>query len=1191
MGARETHSYAISLRAGEFAHIEVDQIGIDVVLAIRGPEGQLVGEMDSINGKYGLESISIVAENVGTYVLDIRPLEDAATRGNYTVNLKEVRSANEIDAQRIAVEKGYSQGVKLFQGNSEDRKQAISQFTKALSEYRSIRDSEGELLALDALGVTALALGDEQRAVEYLEDAARLVNDLGDRLGRIWVLMDLARAYAGQKKYEKAEHLYRHVLSVYEDVLGPTHLDVSEIQVELARMLLQKNDFGAIRPLAESALATREKRRGLNDPSLLQPLELLFLVATNQSEYKLQLAMAERAVSITESAGEKEAANLGYRLYMLALSQIFNDQRDLGLESFGRAQPLLEIARGSNSRQFATDFIEFGWVLAQLGNVEDAGPLLERALSICEERLGRDDPVTARALTSLGWLHWKKREFALAEKTYERALSVSEHANGAMHIETIRTVGDLARIYIQQGAVAKPDPLFQRLMAIHRQQPTLEASRQLVLLGDSYIRESDYNRARLAYEAVLGGCRKLGNVEAECRAAALFKVGETYARPEEVANAEQFFRQSVDEYEKLRRPVETVNALQKLAEALKERKKTEEAKRALKRAKSIILKNSSNENLSLASVTWDLALLEMDAGKLDESLAHIHEAMEIDNKNIGQALLIGSEFERSRYVSTIGENSRYRRLLAVDPSAVRNSREALMLGAELIVQRKGLVQEAVADELGYLRRLEDPEVHAKLEELGRIRTRIAALVLTGPNHDGKEGNDNGLRVLSQRSEQLQVEISQKSARFRKAIQPVTVAQIQGSIPRDAVLVEYLQFLKEYTPEEKNPKPQTGVMFGLGGRLETYSFPGFSPIGVGTGRYVAYVFFSEGDPQRVDLGSAEDINAISLEFRAAMSNLQNEAKARRLARELDEKVMRPIRKVLRGRLHVFVSPDGDLSLVPFAALRDEGGHYLAEKYQFSYLNSGRELLRLADSTPDRDKPTIYANPTFGKESHLLSTRRSGDREAVKSMSFDPLVATETEAVQIASLLGAQLPLTGKLATKSSLQSLHGPKVLHIATHGVFLEDLSASDFPILDIVVLGPPPAEDDAMYRSGLVFADGILSSAEAGNLDLWGTQLVTLSACETGLGEVHNGEGVIGLRRAFALAGARSVLMSLWKVDDEATRDLMLTFYQAILRGESRSTALRTAQLDLIKQGRQPYYWAAWLLSGDNGPLILSPN
>lgn len=1024
-----------------------------------------------------------------------------------------------------------------------------------------------------------------EKALSYYERPDVNSPDMAARL--LDLLGDLETA---SPNHAAAEHLFRKELEFRTTASGPDHPLTAILQLKLASILLQKNDFAGIKPLAENALATREKQFGATDESLLQPLDLLVLVATTEKKYELQLTMAERAVSITEKSRSAEATNLGYRLYMLALSHLFNNQVDLALQSFQQAEPLLEAARKSNPKQLAADFIQFGWALANIGQIVDAERIFEKGLNICEKQLGPNDPMITKALTGLGWVNWLKGEFALAEQTYERAVSASELGNGPTHAETIATMGNLARAYVMQEKYAKAEPLLQRLITVYRQVPTTDLTRELNLLGNTYFDEREMKYARLAYEAVVVGCNNLGNEKDNCRATALFNLGQTYLQQNDFAKAEPLLRRSVGEYDKTGTDhLNTANALQRLAEALQHDKKTREAESALRRAQAIISETLGTESPSLASLSWDLALLQMDTGRLSEALEQFQRAIEIDNKNLGRALLVGSELQRFRYMSTIGENGRYRRVFGIEPTAVANPKQALLLGAELIIQRKGLVQEAVADELSNLRRLEEPAIRTKLDELSQIRTKIANLVLGSTSNVGTNQDTTELQALQRQNERLEVEISRRSAGFRQANQPVTIKQIQSRIPKDAVLVEYLQFIKEFTPEEKTPKSHTYTMPGVGGRMETYSIPEPIKLGIGTGQYVAYLFFSDGDPLRVDLGDADYINASALEFRAAMSNVQNEAKVRRLARGLDEKLMRPIRKLLGGRDHIFVSPDGDLSLIPFAALRDESGHYLAERYEFTYLESGRSLLRFASASPNRQGPKVYANPTFGNDSHRLSLRRSADRDAVGTMNFAALPATETEALQIASLLGNDTPLTGLSATKASLRALHGPEVLHIATHGVFLKDLpvEGDNLNVLfDFTI--QPGVGDDTMYRSGLVFSDGILSAAEVANLDLWGTQLVTLSACETGLGEIHNGEGVVGLRRAFVLAGARSVLMSLWKVDDELTLDLMLAFYQAILRGEPKSRALRAAQLDLIKQGREPYYWAAWILSGDSGPLAL---
>jgi CHAT domain-containing protein len=174
-------------------------------------------------------------------------------------------------------------------------------------------------------------------------------------------------------------------------------------------------------------------------------------------------------------------------------------------------------------------------------------------------------------------------------------------------------------------------------------------------------------------------------------------------------------------------------------------------------------------------------------------------------------------------------------------------------------------------------------------------------------------------------------------------------------------------------------------------------------------------------------------------------------------------------------------------------------------------------------------------------------------------------------------------TGLQATKTALQHVNAPLILHIASHGFFLRDAHVdAQHPLL----------------RSGLALAganlrrdpheDGILTALEASGLNLWGTKLVTLSACDTGVGEVRNGEGVYGLRRAFVLAGAETVVMSLWSVSDAAARETMVAYYGGLRAGLGRRDALRQAKLAMLKRpGRQhPFYWAGFIQSGEWGSL-----
>jgi CHAT domain-containing protein len=238
-----------------------------------------------------------------------------------------------------------------------------------------------------------------------------------------------------------------------------------------------------------------------------------------------------------------------------------------------------------------------------------------------------------------------------------------------------------------------------------------------------------------------------------------------------------------------------------------------------------------------------------------------------------------------------------------------------------------------------------------------------------------------------------------------------------------------------------------------------------------------------------------------------------------------------------------------------------------------------------------------------------------------MKFTRLPGTADEAKMLATILPDASVLTQEQATESALKRVTAPRILHLATHGFFMGDELSKKFALSGASsgsILGAGMmSRENPLLRSGLALAganeqpnnsvdDGILTALEAASLDLWGTKLVTLSACETGLGEVKNAEGVYGLRRALVLAGSEAQLISLWKVSDAGTRDLMVAYYRRLKNGEGRADALRQVQLAMlrgelsnsaasgkretidpdatsaIRSYRHPYYWAAFIQSGD---------
>jgi CHAT domain-containing protein len=261
--------------------------------------------------------------------------------------------------------------------------------------------------------------------------------------------------------------------------------------------------------------------------------------------------------------------------------------------------------------------------------------------------------------------------------------------------------------------------------------------------------------------------------------------------------------------------------------------------------------------------------------------------------------------------------------------------------------------------------------------------------------------------------------------------------------------------------------------------------------------------------------------------------------------------------------------------------------------------------------------VLANPLFGtgettaarveQSSEISTAGNQADnqvpaRNNPREVFFQALPGTRREALIIKALLPEASLLLREEATEAALKRARAPSILHIATHGFFLEDQQAptpdtrglSTLRISDPRLMKWAAKIENPLLRSGLALAgvnqrrrdddDGLLTALEAASLDLWGTKLVVLSACDTGIGKVKNGEGVYGLRRALVLAGSQTQVISLWPVSDRETRGLMAGYYRRLQKGEGRGEALRQIQLEMLKDMklRHPYYWASFIQAGE---------
>ncbi len=348
----------------------------------------------------------------------------------------------------------------------------------------------------------------------------------------------------------------------------------------------------------------------------------------------------------------------------------------------------------------------------------------------------------------------------------------------------------------------------------------------------------------------------------------------------------------------------------------------------------------------------------------------------------------------------------------------------------------------------------------------------------------------------------------------------------------------------------------------------------------------------------------------------------------LSHRLYQRLFEPLEPRLEHIRRLFVVPDGILHRIAFGALvsypAEDSIVYLDARFSIQRLAGGRDLLNRNvryHPVPYR-RPAdfvLVGNPAFSLDSsRQVNVSRSvrsvhRDRELTRGdgdrgSEWGPLPGTEREIEAIAGIWREHnIPfrmITKERAVEESIKALadSSPRVLHLATHGFFFPVQRKAEFTGAFTLFRKRGGSrlrvEDNPMLRAGLVFAgvnrvwssgraipgvdDGILSALEISRLNLTGTELVTLSACQTGLGDIRNGEGIFGLQRAFRAAGVRALIMSLWKVADRPTAEMMAVFYRRWLDGMSKADAFRAARLEIRSRYPAPFIWAAFVLVGE---------
>jgi CHAT domain-containing protein/Tfp pilus assembly protein PilF len=998
-------------------------------------------------------------------------------------------------------------------------------------------------------------------------------------------------------KYDEALPLVERALEIRERLLGPEHRDVDAAIDSLARIYTSKGEYVKAEPLYRRALAIREKALGKENPDTGASLNNLAELYYYQGKYMEAEPLHKRALDIREKALGKDHPTTAISLNNLA--SLYYSQG-----KYVEAEPLLKRALDIREKALGKENPDTGASLSNLaglylaqGKYVEAEPLHKRALDIREKRLGKDHPTTAISLDNLAILYYSQGKYVEAEPLHKRALDIREKALGKDHPTTAISLNNLASLYYSQGKYVEAEPLHKRALdirekALGKENPNTAIS--LDNLANLYRAQGKYVEAEPLHKRALDIKEKALGKDHPKIAISLDNLAILYQEQGKYVEAEPLHKRALDIREKAlgKDHPDTAISLDNLASLYYLQGKYVETEPLLKRALDIFEKALGKDHPNTAISLDNLAALYAAKGDLVQAVKFQLRANAASERNLARNLVIGSERTKLAYLATLSAQadrtiSLHLRSAPSDP-APRN------LAATLILQRKGRALDATSQNLNALRSRFNAEDQALLDRLTETRSQIARLVLRGPQRMAAEQHQARIKKLEDQAEKDQADISRRSDEFRAQYLSVTMEAVRAAIPSDSALIEFVS----YRPfNAKATKAD-----------EAYGQP----------RYVAYVLRHEGEIEWKELGEAKAIDTAIAALRKALRN-PNRSDVKSLARAVDERVFQPVRPLLGEQTRLLISPDGQLNLIPFAALVDEQGRYLVERYSISYLTSGRDLLRLQVARESKGGPLVVAAPDFGRRSQVgVSSLEKQEKDAsegkvkeesarsvIGEFDFTPLPYAAREGEALRALLPGPTLLTKGQATKTALGQARSPMILHVATHGFFLEDLNLALPGGRGYQALAEDPRQvltrieesgirvESPLLRSGLALAganepteedNGILTALEVTGLNLWGTKLVVLSACDTGVGEVKNGDGVHGLRRALTLAGSETQVMSLWAVKDKATRDLMVAYYRKLKEGEGRGEALRQAQLEMLKQAprRHPFYWASFIQSGE---------
>jgi CHAT domain-containing protein/tetratricopeptide (TPR) repeat protein len=1096
--------------------------------------------------------------------------------------------------------------------NADAPAEALAMWRRAADEFEKAGDVLGQIESLSTAGT--LLLKSDSAEAERLFNKALAAGNPEETPS-----IDVARAYitAGDAITEtgtfgRAKKFYEAALSICKRI-APDSLDMAEAYEGLGRVLLDaRQDLATTLQYFESGLRIGEKLAP--DSALVARLHVrVGNVYAMRSEFPSAIQHFQLSIKLYESMGphahdEALAGCLNGLGIIAARTGNYFDARTY----FERALKIKENAPENQNTGLTLG--NLGVVAKSLGDLEAADAYTRRALTIAEKQ-GPDALQVAGTLLNRGQIARMRGDYVAADRYLLQALAIDRKR--APSSELLATVLDnIGELALEEGDFRRAAESHKEALEIYRKvlPGSLEEGGELNALGEVATRQEDLEAAADYKRQALAIVEKVAPQGPETVDALLSSAKTAFAR-KQYADARKFCQKALEiQQSNPGNPLQMAKTFQGLGDLSAREQSWDEAGRYHAQALGLLEKTLGPNNPDVARALNAIAEIRARNGDSKEAFETAFRAESIGREHLRLTMQALSERQALLYASN--RPAALDLLLSLVEQRLRSDPERVKQTWTAVLRSRSLVFDEMAGRHRAASSDSAPDVIDLAKQLASAKQRLANLTIRGTQDDGPDVYRGLLDRTRNEVEDLERNLGEKSQAFRQraAQEQLGLPELNGALPRGSALVAYVRYSRvdlEHNEAEKAP------VYGAFTMRAGDSAPVFTPLG--SANTIEHLW-------------SEWIKEIGKEAHSPLPSRSNEAAYRLAGRALRLAVWDPVALQLGKATDVFVVPDGALYALSLDSLPIGERRYLADgQPSFHYLSAERDLATkpsthgrgmLALGNPDFNhaalKTTAALNDSAAGNvsSGITSPIFRGPRSVCntfQTLRFAPLPGSGHEAEEVSTLWkraaasndgvdAEAIILTGSKADELEFREQSpGKRVLHLATHGFFLEgDCGPTSQVVKRTEELHVEPPAENPLLLSGLAFAganhrdnpghDGIVTAEEIATMNLDGVDLVVLSGCDTGRGQIRVGEGVFGLRRAFQLAGSKTVVMSLWPVEDELARNWMQGMYREwLVNGKTMAEATRLANREAIRQRRakhqstHPFYWAAFIAT-ENG-------